>query len=217
MVSSIVLGMGLPTVAVYIILALTVAPAMIQADVPPLVAIDAFMGWTPDYTMRMAERLAPYNLAWIEDPVPTYAIDELREIRKATKQLVPLALGNFCYSRWDCQRVLEEGLADLLQPDIAWAGGITEALRMAEMAHSFGVPITFHNTSEQPWAIALMAGLPDCNIVEHVDRGDKAIVRSLFVNAPLVEDGRIRPNTITLGNELDMSVFDDAAVAFETV
>jgi len=38
MVSSIVLGMGLPTVAVYIILALTVAPAMIQADVPPLVA-----------------------------------------------------------------------------------------------------------------------------------------------------------------------------------
>ena len=38
MVSSIVLGMGLPTVAVYIILALTVAPAMIQADVAPLAA-----------------------------------------------------------------------------------------------------------------------------------------------------------------------------------
>lgn len=38
MLSSIVLGMGLPTVAVYIILALTVAPAMIQADVAPLAA-----------------------------------------------------------------------------------------------------------------------------------------------------------------------------------
>jgi TRAP transporter 4TM/12TM fusion protein len=38
MISSIVLGMGLPTVAVYIILALTVAPAMIQADVAPLAA-----------------------------------------------------------------------------------------------------------------------------------------------------------------------------------
>ncbi len=38
MVSSIVLGMGLPTVAVYIILALTVAPAMIQAEIHPLVA-----------------------------------------------------------------------------------------------------------------------------------------------------------------------------------
>ncbi|WP_424988609.1 TRAP transporter permease [Microbulbifer sp. S227A] len=38
MISSIVLGMGLPTVAVYIILALTVAPAMIQAEVAPLAA-----------------------------------------------------------------------------------------------------------------------------------------------------------------------------------
>ncbi|WP_323768762.1 TRAP transporter fused permease subunit [Marinovum sp.] len=38
MITSIVLGMGLPTVAVYIILALTVAPAMIQADIVPLVA-----------------------------------------------------------------------------------------------------------------------------------------------------------------------------------
>ena len=46
---------------------------------------------------------------------------------EALKQLagmtsIPIALGERLYHRWDAKRFLEEGLIDILQPDIAHAG-----------------------------------------------------------------------------------------------
>ncbi len=135
------------------------------------VMLDAFMAWDADYTLRFADAAQGLDLFWIEDPLPPHDLDGLRRIREHGLGDVRLALGNFCFSRWDCAVLVRERLVDVLQPDVAWAGGITEGLRILEMAAADSVPVILHNTCEQPWALAMAAARQTNPIVEFVDRG----------------------------------------------
>lgn len=63
---------------------------------------------------------------------------------EALKQLaaqtsIPIALGERLYHRWDAKPFFEAGLIDILQPDIAHAGGISETKRLANMAETYDV------------------------------------------------------------------------------
>ncbi|MBN9252603.1 MAG: D-galactonate dehydratase, partial [Mesorhizobium sp.] len=57
---------------------------------------------------------------------------------------VPIALGERLYSRWDFKSVLEEGVADIIQPDLSHAGGITECRKIAAMAEAYDVAVAPH-------------------------------------------------------------------------
>ncbi|QJU58323.1 galactonate dehydratase [Sphingomonas sp. AP4-R1] len=57
---------------------------------------------------------------------------------------VPLALGERLYSRWDVRPFLESGAIDIIQPDLAHAGGISEARRIAAMAETYDVALAPH-------------------------------------------------------------------------
>lgn len=57
---------------------------------------------------------------------------------------IPIALGERLYNRWDIKPFLENGLVDILQPDIAHAGGISETRRIANMAEAYDVAIAPH-------------------------------------------------------------------------
>ncbi|WP_306118067.1 MULTISPECIES: enolase C-terminal domain-like protein [unclassified Roseitalea] len=153
------------------------------------IMLDAFMAWDADYTLRFAEATRDLDIFWIEDPVPPYDIAGLRRIRKAAGEGIRLALGNFCFSRFDCAPLLEEGLVDILQPDVAWAGGITETIRIIEMAEAACVPVILHNTCEQPWALALAAARQKVPIVEFVDRGETSELYGLMGDPPARRGG----------------------------
>ena len=66
----------------------------------------------------------------------------LAEIRAQTS--IPIALGERLYSRWDFKPVLEEGLVDIIQPDLSHAGGISEVRRIAAMAEAYDVALAPH-------------------------------------------------------------------------
>ena len=55
--------------------------------------------------------------------------------------------GEHEYSRYGFRELLERRCADVLQPDITWLGGITEARRVTAMAAGFDVPIVPHGSS----------------------------------------------------------------------
>jgi len=55
------------------------------------VMADCFMGWTLEYARRMLPRLAPYNLRWLEEPLPADEIAGYAELR--AMNLVPIAGG----------------------------------------------------------------------------------------------------------------------------
>jgi len=158
-------------------------------DVP--IMIDAFMAWDAEYALSFLDAAAHLDLHWLEDPLPPHDLDGLRRIRRERGRDVTLALGNFCFSRWDCKQLLDEGLVDILQPDVAWAGGITETLAILDLAERAEVPVILHNSCEQPWALALAASRQTDPLVEFVDRGDSSPLYELLGPRAAISGGLV--------------------------
>lgn len=181
------------------------------------IMLDAFMAWDADYTLRFAESARDLSIYWIEDPLPPYDLEGLRQIRAQAGKDIRLALGNFCFNRFDCAELLREGLADILQPDVAWCGGITETLRILDMAAAAQVPVILHNTAEQPWALALAAACQTDAVVEFVDRGRESPLYGLMGAAAPIAQGRLTPSGDTsIGNHPPQKIaalFDGSAVS----
>ncbi|KUF08678.1 enolase C-terminal domain-like protein [Pseudoponticoccus marisrubri] len=164
------------------------------------IMIDAFLSWDADYTLRFAEAVGDVNVRWIEDPIHPQDIEGLQRIRREMDPGIALALGNFAFSRVDCADLLRSGVVGVLQPDVAWAGGISEALQILDMAQAAEVPVILHNTCEQPWALALAAARQTNALVECVDRGETSPLYELMGARPGIAGGRVATPRDPAGN-----------------
>jgi galactonate dehydratase len=90
----------------------------------------------------LVKELEPYRLMFIEEPVLSESREALKEIAACSP--VPIALGERLYSRWDFKSVFEEAAADIIQPDLSHAGGITECRKIAAMAEAYDVAVAPH-------------------------------------------------------------------------
>lgn len=90
----------------------------------------------------LARELDPVKLSFLEEPVLPTNNEALREIAKYTT--VPIATGERMYSRWEFKNLLEEGIVDIVQPDLSHAGGISECRRIAAMAEAYDVAFAPH-------------------------------------------------------------------------
>jgi galactonate dehydratase len=90
----------------------------------------------------LVKELETYRLMFIEEPVLSENREALKEI--AALGSTPIALGERLYSRWDFKSVFEEGVVDIIQPDLSHAGGITECRKIAAMAEAYDVAVAPH-------------------------------------------------------------------------
>lgn len=90
----------------------------------------------------LIHELAPLHPMFIEEPVLSEHREALRRIAAQTH--VPIALGERLFSRWDFKTILAEGLADIIQPDLSHAGGITECVKIAAMAEAYDIALAPH-------------------------------------------------------------------------
>jgi len=172
------------------------------------IMIDAFMAWDADYTLRFAEATRDLSLAWIEDPLPPNDIDGMLKLRRELDPAIALALGNFAFSLADCAELLHHGLPGILQPDVAWAGGITETRRILDLARTADVPVILHNSCEQPWALSIAAACQSDPLVEFVDRGESSALYSLMGKRPTISNGRVTvPQLYNTPPELALAAF----------
>ncbi|OGX86641.1 galactonate dehydratase [Hymenobacter lapidarius] len=90
----------------------------------------------------LAKELEPYRPMFIEEPVLSQNNEALREIARHTS--IPIATGERMFSRWDFKQLLIDGYADIIQPDLSHAGGITECKKIISMAEAFDVAAAPH-------------------------------------------------------------------------
>src|SRR5258708_23409683 len=57
---------------------------------------------------------------------------------------MPIAGGEAGFARWGFRPLITKRLADILQPDVCAAGGISECKKIADMASAFGVRVNPH-------------------------------------------------------------------------
>jgi D-galactarolactone cycloisomerase len=105
---------------------------------------DANIGYRLDDVRQVMPAMDELRIGWLEEPFPAHDYRSYREAR--TYGRTPLAAGENHYTRFEFNRVLEDGAITILQPDLSKTGGITEALRIAALASAWKLPIHPHSS-----------------------------------------------------------------------
>jgi L-alanine-DL-glutamate epimerase-like enolase superfamily enzyme len=117
--------------------------------------------------VQLAERIKQYNIFYYEEPA-TPNPKLFSYIQRRTG--LPLASGERIYSRWQYFPYFENSSLQVIQPDLANTGGITEGKKIADAAYVYDTDVQFH-VAGSPIAIAatlqLEAAIPNFLIHEH--------------------------------------------------
>ena len=97
----------------------------------------------PPTAMVLMKALEPYDPWFYEEVVQALNIELMAELAKKTH--IPLATGERIFTKWGFKDILEKRAAMILQPDVCYAGGITELKIIAGMAEAYYTPIAPHN------------------------------------------------------------------------
>jgi L-rhamnonate dehydratase len=122
--------------------------------------LDCWMAFDVEFTVRMAERLRPYGLKWIEDYLIPEDIDGFAQVRQRLPWQT-LATGEHWYVPQTFSTAVSQRLADILQPDIAWAGGVTGLLKICHMAEAAGIPVIPHAGLNMPYGQHFCFAMPN--------------------------------------------------------
>lgn len=169
--------------------------------------IDCYMGLSVPYAIRYAKALAPYDIRWIEEFLPPDDIDGYVQVKQAVAGAMLLTTGEHEYMRYGFRELIARKAADILQPDINWVGGLTEARRIVAMAAAYDIPVIPHGSSV--FSYHLQYAFTNCPMAEFLIMSPKAdtivpLFGDLFVNEPLPKDGWIDiPDTPGWGVELN--------------
>lgn len=130
--------------------------------------IDASETYTLPTSRRLTERLAELDVRWIEEPIPQGDRAGIEAL--VAHSPVPVAYGEHLFSAGEAIDAMRRRQLDVLQPDAATAGGISEARRMASAAAAFGVRVVPH-VCAGPVALAanlhLAATVPAIRCIEY--------------------------------------------------
>jgi L-alanine-DL-glutamate epimerase-like enolase superfamily enzyme len=109
---------------------------------------------TADEAIRIGQALEPYNLAWIEDPMPWADIANHKKVSDAL--LTPVAAGEDWYLWEGFREPIETHAVDIIHPDMLTSGGLTETKKIADHAERYGIPTALHACCSP---IAMMANV----------------------------------------------------------
>jgi L-rhamnonate dehydratase len=112
--------------------------------------LDCWMAFDVEFAVRMAERLRPYDLRWIEDCLTPENIDA-HEALRARLPWQGLATGEHWYTPYPFAHAARHRLADIFQPDICWVGGFTGCQRINHIAEAAGIEMMLHAGMNTPY------------------------------------------------------------------
>ncbi|UCE56874.1 MAG: mandelate racemase/muconate lactonizing enzyme family protein [Desulfobacterales bacterium] len=108
------------------------------------ILVDANTGYTIEDVRHVIPEFESYGVGWLEEPFPDH--DRRSYALAATFGTLPLAAGENRYTRFEFSNLIEEGIIQILQPDLSKTGGPTEAMRIAAMASAHKLPIHPHTS-----------------------------------------------------------------------
>ena len=151
------------------------------------IAVDFHGAVQPPTAMLLVKALEPYQPWFYEEVVQCLNVDVMAEIARKTH--IPLATGERIFTKWGFREILEKRAATIIQPDVCYAGGITELRLIAGMAEAYYTPVAPHNP-QGPCSLAasmqVAACIPNFLIQE---RGDNEYSDLLAKPLPQVKNG----------------------------
>ncbi len=110
-----------------------------------MVAMDCHWKFAVGDAIKLAQAVEPYDLLWLEDPVPPENIDAQAKVTASTR--TPICTGENLYRKHGFRELIEKQAAEIIAPDIPKMGGLLEAKKVADHADTYYIPIAPHNVA----------------------------------------------------------------------
>lgn len=178
-----------------------------------LLMVDINGAYTADLALECARAIEPFDVHWIEEPLPPGDLRGYAELR--ARSPIPLAAGEAHHAVRDFRALIDGRCIDIVQPSIPGVGGLTEAKRIATLAQAQNLRIAPHvwgGAIGLATALQFIATLPESPHTTHppyplmleYDMSDNALRTRLVRDPPRLEAGHVvLPEGPGLGVELD--------------
>jgi len=161
--------------------------------------VDANGGYRRKQAIRIAHAAADLDLRWFEEPVSSDDLDGLREVRDAVD--ADVTAGEYGFDIFYFRRMCEAQAVDCLQVDASRCGGITEWMRAASVAASYGLDVSAHCGPHLHVHVA--AATPNLRHLEWFH--DHVRIETLFFEGTLDPSGGVlKPDDHAPGNGLTL-------------
>ncbi|MGB3485406.1 MAG: mandelate racemase/muconate lactonizing enzyme family protein [Mycobacterium sp.] len=174
------------------------------------IMVDANQGWDQSRAVAVSKALAPFDIAWIEEPL---ARDDVYGHAKLRRRIdTPVALGENVYTLRDITSFLRQDAVDVVQCDVVRTGGPTAYLSIAALAQAFNVPLAPHHAMEISGQV--VASSPKALWVEDVD-GGSLLDLGVVTHFDQIKDGYfVLDDAPGHGLEFDFANLDAHALKF---
>lgn len=172
----------------------------------------------PVEAIRLARLLEPYDLFFLEDPVPIEQTEWLRELRRQSS--IPIAEGELFNNPAEWKKLIVERLIDYIRVHISQVGGITPARKLQIFAEQFGVRTAWHGPGDMSpvahaanihidlaarnFGVQEWSGIEPPNFVIQELKGPHGALLEVFPGLPEYRNGYVYANDKPgLGVDLD--------------
>ena len=159
--------------------------------------VDGWISLNVEYAVRLGEALRPYRIKWLEDYLLPEDMDGYSRVRERLPGTI-LASGEHWYTIHPFAQAASRGLVDILQPDLAWCGGISAGLRICHLAEAHGLTVITHGGMNYPWGQHLAMAMPVIPMGERSEGvappGVPLEEMTLLPGTVPIRNGRVRPS-----------------------
>ena len=160
-----------------------ITPSQIAEGLRPLRLIKEALGdsmevamefhgyWNLPCAIQIARACEAYSPMWLEEMLGQDNMAAYRELASST--CLPLAVSERLMTTWQFRELFENRAARIVNPDVAWCGGLTQAKKIADMAATYYLPVAPHNCGGPLLHAATMhlaAAMPNLYVAESVRR-----------------------------------------------
>jgi D-arabinonate dehydratase/D-galactarolactone cycloisomerase len=143
--------------------------AVLEAAGPGMsVCVDAVGQYDRGTAATLADRLWALGVAWFEGPLVPEDLAGYAELTRRADMPISYYV---MFTHRDLLPLLHLGGVDIVQPDVCRCGGITEAVRIAELADAFGLAFALHGSVGSVLSLAaarhLAIAVPNLRGVEY--------------------------------------------------
>jgi L-alanine-DL-glutamate epimerase-like enolase superfamily enzyme len=171
--------------------------------------LDVNGAWTPGTARRQCAKLAPFDPAYVEQPLEMDDLAGHALLRRSTS--VPIALDESAYTLNDVGNIVRAEAADVILLDPHEEGSLWQCVKAAAVAESVGIPVTLHCGGElglsQAAYLHLAASIPNMTLA--IDNELDYLGGDVITEPFVIADGTLPvPTAPGLGVEVDLALVE---------
>jgi L-alanine-DL-glutamate epimerase-like enolase superfamily enzyme len=163
------------------------------------ILVDCNWAYSVSDAIRLGRMLEGLGVYWFEDPLASEDPDQIHQVSEALD--MPVTSGETWSTKFGFRTLFEKRAADIYMIDVMRVGGVTEWIRVANMAQAQNLRVCSHMFNDI--SCHLVASVPNGLWCEYIPWWDK-----IFRDPPQVKDGFIEiPKEPGIGLEIDPMAF----------